>query len=67
LETDLNCSQPRCQQLGNNNEFPRAELQLLPTSSESNFAGSSDMRQSTLDQTDSVGRVEEAKRLSQRY
>ena len=66
LEMDPNCSQPRCQQFGNNNEFPRAELQLLPTSSDSNFAGSSEMRQSTLDQNDSAGRIEEAKRLSQR-
>ena len=69
LDNELNTSQSHCHQLGKNQQgFPRAELQLLPTSSESNFAsGSSDMRQSTLEQTDSVGQVEEAKRLSQRY
>ena len=69
LNNELNTSQSHCHQLGKNQQgFPRAELQLLPTSSESNFAsGSSDMRQSTLEQTDSVGQVEEAKRLSQRY
>ena len=69
LNNELSSSQSHCHQVGNNQQgFPRAELQLLPTSSESNFASaSSDMRQSTLDKTDSVGRLEETKRLSQRY
>ena len=69
LDNELSSSQSHCHQVGNNQQgFPRAELQLLPTSSESNFASaSSNMRQSTLDKTDSVGRLEETKRLSQRY
>ena len=69
LNNELNSSQSHCHPVGNNQQgFPRAELQLMPTSSESNFAsGSSDMRQSTLEQADSVGRIEEAKRLSHRY
>ena len=69
LNNELSSSQSHCHQLGNNQQgFPRAELQLLPTSSDSNFASaSSDMRQSTLEKSDSVGRVEETKRLSHRY
>ena len=69
LNNELNSSQSHCHRVGNNQQgFSRAELQLLPTSSDSNFAsGSSDMRQSTSEQTDSVGRIEEAKRLSERY
>ena len=66
LDIDLNSTQSRCQ-FGAKNAFPKAELQLLPTSSESNFAGSSDIRNSALDQTECLGQMEDAKRLSHRY
>ena len=65
LEFSLSSNQSHCQ-FANKNGFPTAELQILPTSSESNFASSSERRQSTLGQTESVGQIEEAKRLSQR-
>ena len=66
LDRDLISTQTR-QQFDTPNAFPRAEFQLLPTSSESNFAGSSEMRQSSVDQTEVQGQVAESKRLSQRY
>ena len=65
-EFGLTSRQSSCR-LGVKNGFPKAELQLMPTSSESNFASFSEMRQSTIDQNESVGPIEEAKRLSQRY
>ena len=68
LDRELNLNNSSSQ-FDTSNVFSRAEFQLLPTSSDSNFAGSSDMRQSTLGKAEIClhRKIGDAKRMSQRY